>query len=89
MQVIEEFSEGSFSEDYFLEKLKFLDFVFYGDMVEERSGNCFCGYPICGNKFKPRASKYRISCTYNKVKGSIKWQIFAKNQFFFDKLKFW
>ena len=51
----------------FLDKLKYLDRVFYQDVVEERSGNSCCAYALCENEIKVKSTKFRISCNFNKV----------------------
>ena len=41
--------------------------MFYQDIVEERSGNGYCGYLNCSNTPSNDKQQYRISITYNKV----------------------
>lgn len=67
MNFVEKYSEGQFEVDEFLDDLRWIDPTFYQDIVEERSGNNVCGYALCGERVNTHSSKFRISCSFNKV----------------------
>ena len=59
--------EGTFTLEQINEILNRVDPMFYQDIVEERSGNGYCGYLNCSNTPSNDKQQYRISITYNKV----------------------
>ena len=73
--------------------MKFLDRIFYQDVVEERSGNNCCAYALCDKEIKIKSTKYRISCNFNKVFeiSERNKETFAKmkSKFFFRKMPFY
>jgi len=67
MNLVEKYSEEQFRVEEFLNDLRWIDPTFYQDIVEERSGNNVCGYALCGESVNTHSSKFRISCSFNKV----------------------
>ena len=59
--------EGIFTLEQINEVLNRVDPMFYQDIIEERSGNGYCGYLHCSNTPSNEKQQYRISITFNKV----------------------
>merc|ERR1712037_913265 len=84
MNLVEKYSEVEFEVEEFLDDLRWIDPTFYQDIVEERSGNNVCGYALCGKCVNTHLSKFRISCSFNKV-----FEVDERNKYCSDESPLW
>ncbi|GIY17814.1 putative RNA polymerase II subunit B1 CTD phosphatase RPAP2 [Caerostris darwini] len=67
LQTVELMLEENITKDWFLQSCSKLCKQDYVDIVQERSIEHVCGYPLCDNAIININKQYHISCTTNKV----------------------
>lgn len=81
LAIIEAMIENNISEEWFLSNCSKLCQSDYNDVVQERSIENLCGYPLCSNLIKETMKqKYHISQVSNKVYDLTERKCFCSNQ---------
>ncbi|GFS91480.1 putative RNA polymerase II subunit B1 CTD phosphatase RPAP2 [Nephila pilipes] len=67
LKTVELMLEANISEKWFLQNCAKLCKQDYADIIQERSIEHVCGYPLCDKPIKTITQQYHISCITNKV----------------------
>ncbi|XP_054723943.1 putative RNA polymerase II subunit B1 CTD phosphatase RPAP2, partial [Uloborus diversus] len=81
LKIVEDMLEEEISVDWFLQNCSKLCRGDYDDVIQERSIEHMCGYPLCPNPIKQiTKQKFHISCTNNKVYELSERKCFCSNE---------